>query len=378
MSSPRVAISPSVLTWATRRTGLTDNELSKKFPKFEEWLEGKEKPTLPQARALAKAARLPFGRLLLDEPTGEDVGLPDFRTVNNSEIDELSPDLQEVVTKAQQRLAWYSEYAMREGVQPPSLLSSVIEGTGAETAANAARQSLGLEAFSPIAGSHKVRTLVALMESNGILVARNSIVENSTKRPLAVEEFRGFTIVDDGFCLVFINTRDSKTAQLFSLAHELGHVVSATPGLSDHSKNVEVERWCNKFAAEFIVPAGAVKNEHNSGRLLMEEVKNLGQRFGMSREAMLWRLVELKLCSQEEANEVLPLIKGDPRDSRKDSGGAPPHHVLVRARVGGRFYDTVTQAAENGQISQRDAARYLGAANYESFMKLVETRNLST
>lgn len=71
MSAVRVNIQPHMLAWALDSTGLPEAELEKRFPKLPKWRSGESRPTLPQARELAKLARIPFGRLLLDEPTGE-------------------------------------------------------------------------------------------------------------------------------------------------------------------------------------------------------------------------------------------------------------------------------------------------------------------
>lgn len=374
MSTPRVSITPAVLQWAIARTGLADDEIEKRFPRLTEWLEGETQPTLGQARELAHRAHIPFGRLLLKEPSGEDTGVPDFRTVKNSRIGEMSPDLREVVVKAQQRLAWYSDYAREEGIPAPAIFSSAEQSDKPFSVTPTVREKMGFGRDAPIAGPDRVRNLVLAMEDAGILVSRNSIVEGSTKRKLRVQEFRGFTIEDDGFCLVFINTQDSKTAQLFSLAHELGHVVLGKPGVSDHSDNLQLEQWCNRFASEFIAPPQSVRAHHDAEQPLIEAVEELARRFGMSREAMLWRLVELKLRSYPEAQSVLPVLKNTGAQEEKRGDGAPPHHVLVRARVGGRFYDHITQAAENGQISTMDAARYLGARSHESFKKLADAR----
>lgn len=376
MNTPRVSVTPSVLQWAARRTGLDDDELLKRFPKFDSWLTGDEKPTLRQAQDLAQRAKIPFGRLLLKEPSGEDTGVPDFRTVRSSVLESMSPDLQEVVLKAQQRLAWYSTYAKDEGIEPPAFFAAASSSQNPRGVALSIRERLGFGDEAPIPGPEKVRTLVLSMEEAGVLVARNSVVESSTKRRLDVEEFRGFTIEDDGFCLVFVNTRDAKTAQLFSLAHELGHVVLGKPGVSDHAHGVQLEQWCNHFASEFIAPAPLVQKLFDDTLQVEDEVERLARRFGLSREAMLWRLRELDLIDQEEALRVLPLVKHNAEIADKAGEGAPPHHVLVRSRVGGRFFDTITQAAVNGQISQREAARYLGANSNESFVKLVNARQM--
>ena len=174
------------------------------------------------------------------------------------------------------------------------------------------------------------------MEDDGILVSRNSVVGNSTARRLDVGEFRGFTIEDDGYVLVFVNTADAKTAQLFSLAHELGHVILGRTGISDHSEHVDIERWCNKFAAAVIAPAEAV---------------------------------ELAYTSRKEATNAAGVHEAHPADQH-ESGGAPPFRTVVRSRVGGRFFNTVTHAWIHGQITGRDAARYLGAGSYASLSKL--------
>ncbi|MCT1369550.1 hypothetical protein M3701_05080 [Corynebacterium mucifaciens] len=71
MSAVRVNIQPHMLAWALDSTGLPEAELEKRFPKLPQWRSGENRPTLPQARELAKLARIPLGRLLLDEPTGE-------------------------------------------------------------------------------------------------------------------------------------------------------------------------------------------------------------------------------------------------------------------------------------------------------------------
>ena len=373
MSAVRVNIQPHMLAWALDNIDLPEDELGKRFPKLPQWRSGESRPTLNQARELAKLARIPFGRLLLNEPSGQRVGVTDFRTVGNKAMGNVSADLRETIRSSQNRLAWYADFAAEEGIASPTMYASAtVEDDPAETAGRT-RQLLGIEKGKPLPGGDKVTELAAAMEDDGILVARNSIVGNSTARRLDVGEFRGFTIEDDGYVLVFVNTADVKTAQLFSLAHELGHVILGRTGISDHSEHADIERWCNKFAAAVIAPAEAVQHLYADGEVL-DSVTRLSQRFGLSREAMLWRLVELGLTSREEASSVVGLLKGSHSEQR-ESGGAPPFHVLVRSRVGGRFFDTVTHAWSHGQIMERDAARYLGASSYATLSKLAAARH---
>ena len=379
MGTLRIEINKAVLDWALQRTGLNEEQLLKEFPKLNDWRKGKVFPTLGQAESLAKKAHIPFGRLLLDEPTGEGTGVADFRTVGNQRIDGISPDLQEVIQSAEGRLAWYAEYAAEVGIPGPSVLRLNQVKDTPSVAAHQTRLALEFDAGSPIPGRDKVGALVNRMEEFGMLVSRNSIVGNSTSRPLDVYEFRGFTLINGAYCLVFINTRDAKTAQLFSLAHELAHVALGEAGISDHSKHHEVERWCNKFAGAFLAPEASVKPRYVKEKPLLENIESLAVEFGMSREAILWRLREIGLIDAEAVSQVLARVRarGEKAPDVSSTGG-PAFHVLVRSRVGGRFYETVTLAAQSGEIAERDAARYLGAASYESLEKLIQNSAWAT
>lgn len=361
-----VTINPEVLDWALKRSGLSTEEVAKRFPKMQEWLSGSRKPTLPQAKKIAEAAHLPLGRLLLKNPTPEEIKLPDFRTVRNEEVGQIGPDLREVIQTAEQRLVWYAEYATEVGIEPPKLLGMVQPTSSAKQAANVVRKALGWEDSGHPQGSDKVLDLVNRMEDQGLLVMRNSVVGNSTSRRLDVHEFRGFTLREGQYALVFVNTSDSKTAQLFSLAHELGHVAKAAPGLSgDQGKNNAVEQWCNRFAAALLMPESSLKKLAFDSRGLPEQLGATAPRFGVSREALLWRLVELELVDRQDANHAVKLLNKNTTPKSK-ADGAPPFPVLVRSRVGRRFLSTVTEATLSGNLPAPTAAIFLGVRSKKS------------
>ena len=361
-----VTINPEVLDWALKRSGLSTEEVAKRFPKMQEWLSGSRKPTLPQAKKIAEAAHLPLGRLLLKNPTPEEIKLPDFRTVRNEEVGQIGPDLREVIQTAEQRLVWYAEYATEVGIEPPKLLGMVQPTSSAKQAANVVRKALGWEDSGHPQGPDKVLDLVNRMEDQGLLVMRNSVVGNSTSRRLDVHEFRGFTLREGQYALVFVNTSDSKTAQLFSLAHELGHVAKAAPGLSgDQGKNNAVEQWCNRFAAALLMPESSLKKLAFDSRGLPEQLGATAPRFGVSREALLWRLVELELVDRQDANHAVKLLNKNTTPKSK-ADGAPPFPVLVRSRVGRRFLSTVTEATLSGNLPAPTAAIFLGVRSKKS------------
>jgi hypothetical protein len=57
-------------------------------------------------------------------------------------------------------------------------------------------------------------------ERAGVLVFKNGVVGNNTRRGLPVSQFRGFAIVDPYCPVVFVNGADAKAAWAFTLLHE--------------------------------------------------------------------------------------------------------------------------------------------------------------
>lgn len=370
-----VEINPHVLQWAVKRTGLSPTDLSDKnaFRKLPSWLTGDSHPTLRQAEKLAKAAGIPFGYLLLDKPTEESVDLPDFRTLKSQMITRVSPNLEDVIHECSQRLAWYAEYATESGIESPDLLGSAQLSESAEKTAKTVAKNIGWAAGTRNSGRDKVAFLSELIEDVGALVMRSSIVGNNSHRPLDVNEFRGFTLVEDGFALIFINTADAKSAQLFSLAHELGHVVLSEPGISgdeqDDGNGHLVERWCNRFAAEFLLPASQIIERFSKDEDLYHFAEEQSRFFGVSREAVLWRLTDLKQISRTDAQTLIDSIRPMKQTTKRRGGDFRNN---TRTRLGRRYLGAVVDAAVTGKLAQLDAARFLGVRRYKSFRDLLE------
>jgi Zn-dependent peptidase ImmA (M78 family) len=78
--------------------------------------------------------------------------------------------------------------------------------------------------------------------------------------------------------LIFLNAADSKSAQMFTLCHELAHLWIGESGVSDPVAGAvpaqPIERWCNAIAAEVLVPVEELHGQRRPDLPLLEEDLN--------------------------------------------------------------------------------------------------------
>lgn len=135
---------------------------------------------------------------------------------------------------------------------------------------------------------------------------RSGIVGNNTHRPLSVDEFRGFVVADPYAPVIFINGKDARAAQIFTLIHELAHIWLGASGVSNerlgdtHHRDADVEKICNATAAEFLVPASELRTRWKGDIDFSTQVRDLTRVFKVSGVVIARRATELKLVSWEE------------------------------------------------------------------------------
>lgn len=376
----RVPVKPSLLRWARIRARLDVDDLLKKFPKLEEWELGEKRPTLKQLESFANATHVSVGYLFLREPPVEQVPIPDLRTVGNQWVGNPSPDLLDSIYLCQHRQDWYRSYVLSEGGGPRSFVGSVQASASVKKTADAMRRTLGFDSKSVEtcrSWADAFRMFVGLAEAAGVLVMASGIVGGNTHRRLDPKEFRGFSLSDVLAPLVFINGQDGKAAQMFTLAHELAHIWLGQSAISDAVPQLEssrgVEVWCNKVAAEFLVPATDLREALPSGEPSDNESRQkLARRFKVSTFVILRRLFDeghisladfKRVCEDENARQSTP--------SREEGGGDFYRTQPVRASH--RFTRALVVSTLEGRTFYRDAFKLLCISKEETFRKLAKS-----
>jgi Zn-dependent peptidase ImmA (M78 family) len=364
-----------MLRWARERAGFSVSALSRRFPHLEAWERDEARPTLKQLESFAKATYAPVGFLFLHEPPVERIPIPDLRTVGNVHVGHPSPDLLDTLYVCQQRQEWYHDFARSVGEEPLAFVGSARVGSDVEATAATMRVAIGFdleERRRLPTWTDALRRFIEQADALGILVMCSGVVLNNNRRHLDPEEFRGFAMADDLAPLVFINGADTKAAQMFTLAHELAHIWLGESAISDAQAawmpEQRVELWCNRVAAELLVPLAVLRDEYEGGGGRSEEVARLARRFKVSTLVVLRRIHDVGGLTREELWEAyaqeLERLRALPR------GGGGDFYLTQAARVSKRFARALVVSTLEGQTLHRDAFRMLGSSKLETFHKL--------
>lgn len=119
----------------------------------------------------------------------------------------------------------------------------------------------------------------------------------------AISKFPG----DDTAAVIIVNARDTAGRRRFTLAHELCHLIAEDPvevELLAEASNSQVERRADAFAAHFLAPDEGILELTGGNKVDAGDVARLSNYFGMSFQAMLIRLRELRLIGTSKFEEL--------------------------------------------------------------------------
>lgn len=249
-----IDVNHEVLVWAREsfaQTRAQASEITGIPPKRIIQLESGEKlPTLEELKALSKAYKRTIATLLLKKPPKEKPIPADRRTVDSKELGRFHEKTIMAVRKARALAQSYVELREEMG-NPfrPYNLSASLEDSPQDVAGKI-RQHLRLDEIRKVDNIQvALEAYIERIESLGVAVFQLSLTQDNV---------RGFAIVDDIIPIIGIKRGSEQPhSKTFTLFHELGHILLNEGAISDLSLNPkwELEKWCNAFAAEVLVPA---------------------------------------------------------------------------------------------------------------------------
>jgi Zn-dependent peptidase ImmA (M78 family) len=293
-----VSVEPKVLEWARRSIGLSPKDVASKF-KFKDeaiidaWEQGSKKPTFSQIEKLASLYKRPLAAFLLSKPPLE-LPLPkDYRTEFSIKHRPLTPNTLLAIRKAR-RLQVSAVELNKEldyPLKPISISASLSDRP--ETVAKKVREVIVPSNFNISTFNNSDEAFEGwkkILEDKGILVFQISIKQR---------EIRAFSLIEGELPAIIVNKPDEANSKIFSLFHEVGHILLNQSGIcdmleEDHSPNIEI--FCNHFAGSFLVPAEkllghALVKQNKSAVWENQILSSIANDFRVSKEVILRRLL---------------------------------------------------------------------------------------
>lgn len=361
-------VNPALITWALKRSPLTARAVAERIKvdpgMLEAWQRPGTHPPFAKAEALAKTLHVPFGFFYLPAPPEADLPLPDFRGFDRTY--KPSADLIELINDILVKQDWFREHEKEASTGSLKFVGSFTTKDSIETVAASIRQHLGINAAlreATSAWSEYLSTLAKRADAAGILVMRSSVVGNSTHRQLQIKELLGFAIADPFAPVVFVNSGDFKASQVFTLAHELAHIwigetaIANPDELDEDGQRNRVETFCNKVAAEVLVPKVEFDAAWRDAKGTAEmRVQRMARRFWVSTYVTLRRAHEL---GKVDKDEYATIRRHEAERRRKDAGGGGDYYRNVIVRMSPRLANAVLTDVNRGKLELRDAAQLL-------------------
>ncbi|MDQ0246493.1 Zn-dependent peptidase ImmA (M78 family) [Bacillus fengqiuensis] len=379
----RVPVKAELLVWAYNRS-INKDKLHNRFNKLDEWLRGNLQPTLKQLEDFANATSTPLGYFFLQQPPVEQLPIPHYRKIEDGVREQASPDLIETLHMMQRRQDFMKDYYERYIGESLEFVGS-YKGNSANELANKIRELLDLDT----GWSGRLRTfqealkhIIDKCEKNRIVVMINGIVGSNTHRPLNVEEFRGFVLVDDMAPFIFLNGADAKSAQIFTLIHEVAHIFIGSSAIVEASPlnrvDESIERLCNAAAAELLCPPDSFINAwriHYGDGVVY---KTLGRLFKVSPLVIGRRALELECITKSEFFEFYNRYIEELQLDRTPTSSGGDFYNTTRIRLGELFSKVVIYQTKSGNIQFTDAYKLTGlkGSTFQKYISFLEGRGV--
>ena len=366
----KIPINPETLKWARESASILIEEVAHKMKKpaevIKDWENGISSPTYIQLEKLAYTIyKRPMALFFFPEPPEEVTPKKSFRTLPESELEELSPLFLRLFRRAQAMQINLEE--LNDGVNPASQKIfkdlSFKPGDSVETMVKAVRKYLGIS----------IKTQISWKDTDvAFKIWRNSVEENGIfvfKNAFKQDEFSGFCLYDHEFPVIYINNSMPPTRQTFTLFHELAHLLLKASGITKRNDdfikkirgdNKKIEVLCNRFTGEFLVPKPDFERSISNIEIKKQTIQDLANRYKVSREVILRKCLDKRLISESYYEQKSEEWIQEAKKERSSSKGGN-YYFNQATYLGDNYLSLVFKKYYQRKISLDQVAEYLGA-----------------
>ena len=297
MEVPVEGVNPKVLKDCRDQLGLELSEVEESIPGISDIERGNFRPSFDQINALAELYDVPRWIFISDELPREfrrkERMRADFSKFSSSGRNVLNdPKIRILITRVERYRDLILE--LSEDIKEPLPRFKSPDSASdnhIKIQAERVRDWLGMgddsRSFSEWRKS---------IENRGIFVFLSSECKDSL--------FRGISIFHDILPTIVINDFDPGEAQLFTLLHELGHILHKENSLDywypqGKPEELREEEWCDNFAGGLLMPEASFR-EHSKAFSNYSSIKELAGQYKVSPFVILIRLKQLGIITREK------------------------------------------------------------------------------
>lgn len=369
MSEHIVGIQPVVLRWARERSGHSLDDVALAMKKdvdvIKAWESGEDAPTYIQLEKLAyQIYKRPIAIFFFPEPPLEPDLKKFFRTLPDFEIDALSSDTRYALRYAQAMQLALKELNEGTNTVERKIFSdiSLDAGVNIMQAAVRVREYFGVSVEDQArwkSGDEALKFWRDRVEDTGVFVF---------KRALKQKDISGFCLLDPKFPIIYLNNSNAKTRQIFSLFHELAHILFHVNGITKQDDRYikflpdnerRIEELCNRFASEFLVPSVDFDGRIQNVAVSDASILSLANRYRVSREVILRKLLDRELVDQEYYEAKVTQWTKEYLESKSESAGGD-YYATQAAYLGNKYLGLVFAKYYQGRLTIDQLADYLG------------------
>ncbi len=355
-------INNKILEWFISDFNLTPAEVAKKVgttpAKVESWIDGSDSPTYTQAERLAyDVFKKPLAVFFMAEiPVSLSVKKK-FRSLPDYIYDITSYKTRLAINKADFFRTVLSElYATNPSEEPIFRTLRIQSGDDFVKIAETIREVLGIE--------HSIQKSFRDVYK-GLNYYRNALERLGIFTfQLPLEGERAFCLLDDEFPLIILNSGDSPNSKIFSMFHELAHILMGNEDIYSEVynpiySNDPNEVYCNKLAAEILVPINEFKEQYAADLTVIEEsiVQRIANNYCVSKEVILRRFLDIGKASPGEYKEYKK--KWDEDFTKRENTEISYYRTKISA-LGRTYIRKVIDEFRNGKINDGQIANFLG------------------
>ncbi len=360
------AVNPRIITWARERCGFSIEEFAAKVKRepdeVRKWEAGEKAPAYSTLEALAyRHLKIPLAVFFFPEPPAIDDPVANFRRLPEFEIERLSADTRDKIRLAQCYQNSLFEL-LANPISTPIHHRCFANPSSLPNLASKIRSFLGITLDMQF-GFNRMDTAFKawrhVLEESGIFTFKDSFQDRFIS---------GFCLLSKEFPVIMVNNSNAFARQIFTLAHELGHILLGLHGVTDIDESYfdhlspsdrRAEIACNRFAANLLVPRQAFLSEFEGLPADDPEIiSKIATRFSVSREVILRRLLDESIIDSTLYSNMASRWNRDYLRHKKDITGGN-WYLTKLSYLGEGFTQLALESHHRGKLPMSELASHL-------------------